>query len=226
MKHVLLAILIFAGMFGFSQAKLSMSKVYSITPTGAGSPSVGVSYGDTVNIFVSVKNTGNQPFSGNIVVEAKRDTVAGVSCGSSTLSVTSLAAGDSISSVVTFTPNPGINAFKVNGNGNTIVVWPFAINALAGDSIRPIIWISTLTGINEVAAENFKLFPNPASNTINVIANKKERYHTVMIFDMLARKQKDISYQQTIDISELSQGCYWMFIVSEERTYKMRFVKQ
>lgn len=227
MKRILILIFVLSELVIYGQAKIGMSPVFSFTPVSAGTPSSTVNFGDTVSLKVFIKNSGNATFNGNIKLNAFRDTTGGVLCDSIDI-VLNLLPNDSISYVLTFTPNPGPNAFKSGGNGNTIVVWPFIIfgSGIEGDSVRPIIWVNDINSIFEFGKNQFSLYPNPVINVLNIKPQNGIIYKKISIYDVFARKVKEISYREDIDISDFSSGSYWMIISSEDKIYRINFIKE
>jgi hypothetical protein len=141
----------------------------------------------------------------------------------------SLAANDSSETVLTFTPTPGPNAFKSGGNGNTIVVWPFiapGTTTTIGDSVRPIIYISDANSVYEFEKTLFNIYPNPVSKDLIIKTSHAATYNRIVIYDVFARKVKELSFKETVDVSELQSGSYWMIIESETKSYRIPFIKE
>jgi hypothetical protein len=78
---------------------------------------------------------------------------------------------------------------------------------------------SLLTGLEEEALEeeSFRMYPNPAVNTLNVeFTSKLDQNVTVDVFDLVGTKvysrvinaQKDDMIQNNIDVTSLSSGMY------------------
>ena len=227
MKRLLILLFMLASLFSKGQAKLEMSPIYAFSPANANTPASTVTYSTQVSISVYVKNTGNTAFSGAININAKRDTTNGVFCDS--ISITTLLPlqpGDSLQGSLSFTPTTGVNAFKVAGNGNTIVVWPYVNGTPIGDSLRSTVWVSDANSIKETNSDFFKLYPNPVINHINIKPIKSIGNKNIIIYDMFARKIKEIEYSEIIDVSELTAGTYWLIIYSDTSSYKVPFMKQ
>lgn len=220
MKHLLLFVFVLAMFICNGQAKIEMSPFISISPNDT------ATYNSSVSLNVFVKNTGNLSYSGIITIYAKRDTVAGVFCDSTSLTtLMPFQPGDSLQASLTFSPTAGPNAFKVAGNGNTIVVWPIS-NSLIGDSLRTILWISDANGIKEFESDQFKLFPNPVFDTLTIKPFINAEYKKIIIYDVFARKVKEMQYSENIDLSELKSGTYWMIINSLNKSYRVPFIKE
>lgn len=230
MKHLAFLFLItIAGLVCKGQAILSMSPVYSFTPANASTPASSVTFSSSVSLKVYIKNKGNSTFSGSIGIAAYRDTTAGVFCDSLNVFLPSLAANDSSETVLTFTPTPGPNAFKSGGNGNTIVVWPFiapGTTTTIGDSVRPIIYISDANSVYEFEKTLFNIYPNPVSKDLTIKTSNSTNYHRIAIYDVFARKVKEIAFKESVDVSELQTGSYWMIIESETKSYRIPFIKE
>ncbi len=227
MKRLLILLFVLTELISYGQAKIGMSPVFSFTPASAITPTSTVNFGDTVSLTVYIKNSGNISFNGWINLVSARDTTNGVLCDSMNVTL-NLLPNDSIASVLTFTPGPGPNAFKSGGNGNTIVVWPLikSGSGINGDSVRPVIWINDVNSVFEFEKSQFKLYPNPVLHELTIKAINNSNYKKIMIYDVFARKVKEINYKDIIDVSDLTAGSYWMIISSEEKSYRVNFIKQ
>ena len=228
-KRVLVLLFIIVNIISYGQATISMSSVFSFTPTSAGTPSSTVNYGDTVHLGVYVKNSGNANFIGLITVYSKRDTVGGIFCDTSSV-VNSILANDSVFLDLTIIPTSGLGAFRSAGNGNTIVVWPFVkytnTSIIYGDSVRPVLWINNVNSVREFENNLFKLYPNPVAHELTIKPQSAVNYRKIIIYDVFARKVKELSFKETIDVSDLNCGSYWMMIYSDEKSYRINFIKE
>jgi uncharacterized repeat protein (TIGR01451 family) len=78
----------------------------------------------------------------------------------------------------------------------------------------------TTLGNAQFSNNNFSLFPNPASNSVQInLQNTSETIATILINDILGKNIKTItnvsSNQNTINVSSLSQGIYFVTITTE-----------
>ena len=228
MKRLLILLFILAELASYGQAKIGMMSILSFTPASAITPSSTVTYSTGVSFRAYVKNFGNALFTGSVTVQAKRDTTAFVSGLDSITIGATLQPGDSVSVVLSFTPNPGPLGFKSGGNGNTIVVWPIIIDGsgIDGDSVRPVIWVNDVNSVFEFENNEFKLYPNPVIHDLTIKAQNYNQYKNIIIYDVFARKVKELSFKETIDVSELNAGSYWMIINSEDKSYRINFIKE
>jgi hypothetical protein len=81
--------------------------------------------------------------------------------------------------------------------------------------------------INENAKTTFSILPNPAHNNITVTAGNN--FHTIEIVNFLGQNvlsQPNVGNTATLDISSLSNGVYFVRIISEKGTDVKKFVKQ
>ncbi|MES2761695.1 MAG: T9SS type A sorting domain-containing protein [Bacteroidota bacterium] len=229
MKRLLIFLFVLTKLVSYGQSKIGMSPVFSFMPSAAGNSTVGVQFGDTVRLTVYIKNSGNAAFTGGVKVTAKRDTTGGVLCDSSGVffSVPFLP-NDSVAITLAFNPTSGIYEFKSGGNGNTIVVWPYIVSGttMLGDSVRPVVWINNVNSVFEFEKNQFKIYPNPVLHDITIKPLKEGRYTSIIIYDMFARKVKETSFKETTDVSDLTPGSYWMIIRSEEKSYRINFIKE
>ncbi|GAA4817524.1 T9SS type A sorting domain-containing protein [Litoribaculum gwangyangense] len=81
-------------------------------------------------------------------------------------------------------------------------------------------------GIDDLSLENFSLFPNPASTEISLKLPKALNLKTIAIHDLLGQEVfKTKTSVNTIDISNLNQGMFFLKITSEESSFSKRFIK-
>ncbi len=208
----------------FGQAKLSMSKYKHFIPADT------VSFGTNVQLQVYIKNTGNLPFTGNIKLTAKRDTLGLLAIVLDSINFTGVTllplSADSIPAIINFTPTPASGAFKVMGNGNVIVVWPISGTTLLGDSVRPILFISGAVGVNELKEGECSVYPNPSNGTIKVNLPHNEAIKSYAIYDVFGRKVKEEITNENMTVSELDNGLYWLILFTENKSYKTKIMKQ
>ncbi len=72
---------------------------------------------------------------------------------------------------------------------------------------------------------HMKLYPNPISNLINIESEVK--INKIEIFNLYGRKIKSINFEaNSIDISELSNGVYFIRLMTKEGIVSQKFIKQ
>jgi len=82
-------------------------------------------------------------------------------------------------------------------------------------------------GVNENAKTKFSIVPNPATNNITVTAGSN--FHTIEFISFLGQtvlSQPNVGNTTKIDVSDLSNGIYFVRIISENGTSVQKFVKQ
>jgi len=86
-------------------------------------------------------------------------------------------------------------------------------------------------GANKLAAQDIKVFPNPATNVINVLGLKndsnaaisiRDSYGTQIIFHQWDIKRNSLN----IPVFNLEKGLYMISIQSEHQNVKTKFYKQ
>ncbi|MGB3006440.1 MAG: cellulase family glycosylhydrolase [Chitinophagaceae bacterium] len=85
-----------------------------------------------------------------------------------------------------------------------------------------------ITGISEVLAANgYKVFPNPAQNTINISSLLNNR-PSVIIYDLSGRTVIHTSLtgsQKSIDLSSIPDGVYFLRIIESKKSISVKFIK-
>ena len=108
-------------------------------------------------------------------------------------------------------------------NGNTTVIYTVGevvvqeqtvgnihlSEGFIGKDIQKVLGVSNFELFNE-----FKIFPNPTSDYVNIIFNKSS-YYEISITDLNGRKINQIKSKKcsnTIDVSSLSSGTYFIIL--------------
>jgi hypothetical protein len=140
--------------------------------------------------------------------------------------------------------NPANNVSVPVHSGNSwqiyhdAIVDPFIVSFLNytflfyehnGDTMQIITWCSA-TGVNEMDKNNFVLFPNPANDVLYLknlatpVDCQMEIYSELGI-RVLSRKLQ-ASETNTVDVSSLSKGIYYLRLIEGRTARNARFVKQ
>jgi hypothetical protein len=96
------------------------------------------------------------------------------------------------------------------------------VNDGEGCSACDTINISFANGIFSPERAGFSLYPNPAANTVQIIA--PQEYHIAMISDIAGREKMRITLSSAgiIDVSGLTAGTYFVTFISEREGYYVR----
>jgi len=221
----ILALLISA--CGLAQPQLGMAVNYTITPSSALSATPGIAYSNTISISCRVINRGTSTFSSNLslmrVVKSGSVTSTPQAIYSST--VASIPPGDSLT--VVGVDSITTAAYKVNGNGNTIVVWPISTSATTKDSLSAgPVYANDPTGIEELDRNKLFIYPNPVSEKLFIQTEPGRRYKELIIYDMQLKALVRKPFEESTDISILPPGTYIISVSDGEgRIYSSRFVK-
>uniref|UniRef100_UPI004049D969 T9SS type A sorting domain-containing protein n=2 Tax=Flavobacterium sp. TaxID=239 RepID=UPI004049D969 len=134
--------------------------------------------------------------------------------------------GQGANGPVTVGANPGeIDFLGIAGTGNTVgtsgVFDNFLVKASATDSL--------LSSENNFAATNFEIYPNPATDVINVNAGNL-LINAVQITDLNGRIIKNITTETLtsvqVDIQDLNSGLYMMSVFTNEGVGTSKIVKK
>jgi len=87
------------------------------------------------------------------------------------------------------------------------------------------------TSINEISAEGFKVFPNPAGNFLIIKKDNSESIKNLAIYNAIGQKEKtEFSYLNNesleVKVSTLSSGVYFLEIQTETRNFVRKFIKE
>ena len=97
-----------------------------------------------------------------------------------------------------------------------------------GNSNRGFMTVSTL-GINDLSQLDFKIYPNPASDILNIKSQINLSDANVTIFDAIGRQvfssELNNSERLTININEWNNGVYIIQILSNQSTLVKRMIK-
>jgi hypothetical protein len=227
MKNILILIICLSSLFSFSQVKLGMNVSYSITPAAATNPATGVPYGSNITLTCFIKNTGTVSYAGPISIYKRIDTVGatGIVTFYDSLQVNNFMPNDSVAFTIHDSITPPF--YKQDGNGNTIVVWPYVAGGQTTDSLfAGPVYVTGTAGIKELEEGYLSVFPNPASHTLMIKPKPGVLYETISIYDVQAKKVAEIKFSEEIDISHLAAGTYWINVSTRNgQRFKAKFAK-
>ncbi|RZL17903.1 MAG: T9SS type A sorting domain-containing protein [Pedobacter sp.] len=109
-----------------------------------------------------------------------------------------------------------------------------SINCVSSDAFAFLlddVLVSTTSvgGVNDQLASQFSVFPNPATNVVNISNNNNILVNAVQIVDLNGRTVKSVKFDGVvsaeINISDLSSGMYMMTVSSDKGTMTKKIVK-
>ncbi len=118
------------------------------------------------------------------------------------------------------------NADVAMRNGKLFVVWQDDGSGTV--KYRSGTYIQVGTGINEIAENNFWVYPNPVSSTLTLQSNLDLQNAEIKIFNLLGGTvltQNKIS-NTTFDISELNNGIYFLQVRANNKLFTQKFIKK
>jgi hypothetical protein len=81
----------------------------------------------------------------------------------------------------------------------------------------------TLSLNNVDLFNKLSIYPNPANNTVSI--SGVNEIQKITVFSLLGKKEVEVSNKNIIDISQLSNGIYFIQIEKNNRTYLKKFIK-
>lgn len=185
--------------------------------------------GNAYPIGVVLSNIGIAPFTGPLQILIQADTLAPTLLGFTNNPTFSLFPGDS---AIIFSNVLGSQGFVFTSQffrpGNDIVVvWPYAIQSNAQmDTLITAMYFIPVNTVGEYVLEPGNAWPNPFHNKIQIGLLEGEKLEQVRICDASGR----IVFIQdnpdnSIDLSELREGIYFLQSQTSRRSFFVRLVK-
>lgn len=231
MKKIILFLAILSLYFvglnsGFAQARLGIQSLIGMPAS--------VQIGKIYQFQIVIRNNGNQSWTGKPVVLYKTDVDSAQTPPSYMYIVTS-------GNAVTLHPNdtlvlntslkPEATHWRIGKN--IVVIWPAALIGyppVASDSTH--IEVTGLSGVGIEEKNNealISLFPNPATNQLNLIyKGKQNEFEQLRIFNLLGENLfiNDVAVP-SIPLDKFKEGVYFIEIKFRNRPAAVyRFVKQ
>ncbi len=193
-------------------------------------PSYTLNNASTFSVTGSVINTGNFAFSNNVHVNLGIDTSSTstpkyVWRSTTTYSVTNFAPNQTFTFNVTDIGS-GVNGYKINGGGTTIIVWPIVggiTNTLSTkDTAFSTIYIITPNSLDELNQfeENSIYIQNPATEVLNF---EFSVFNTEPILLELINSQGQCLFTETVttqnsklNINTFGSGIYYLRLYNKQ----------
>lgn len=133
--------------------------------------------------------------------------------------------GDTVGITVRDTVQPG--AYKQDGNGNTIVVWPYVSGGQTLDSLTSDpVYVSGTAGIKELEEGFLSVFPNPTKHLLTIKPKPGISYDQISIYDIQSKKVLELRFTEEVDVSRLAPGMYWIQVSTRNgNRFKAKFIK-
>lgn len=83
------------------------------------------------------------------------------------------------------------------------------------------------TGIDEQTSKrNFKVYPNPTNNFLDFVLPDSSEHFTVSVYSSLGQELFKIYDQTSIDISNFTNGLYFLSVRNDARTWTTKIIKE
>ena len=133
--------------------------------------------------------------------------------------------------------------FYADHNGNGLYdnppldhAWRIELNNVAGDTILNFVHniiftdIGITTNVEEIGFNEYKVYPNPASDKVTIDLNSESDNYTVAIFNIAGKKQivSQIATGNKIelDLNELQQGLYFVQLAENDFVQTFKLIKK
>lgn len=153
----------------------------------------------------------------------------GISSGNTTSNVTLLSTGNFVTTPSTATWTEYTYTVPASFNGQAVY---FSINCVSDDQFGFAVddFKVTTTGTlntESFAKNNFTVYPNPATDVVNISNAKNLEITNTVISDINGRVVKQVnSAVESINIGDLSTGVYFLKVTTTEGTGVTKFVKK
>lgn len=114
----------------------------------------------------------------------------------------------------------GTGIVEANGTERKAMVWLKSYMASAASKVPN--KFNTPNAINEEQPDEIKVFPNPATNFIQVTGKDVKKLE---VLDVSGNKHITFDTNGFVDVSMLPQGIYFLNIISEKQSFIRKFVK-
>jgi len=114
---------------------------------------------------------------------------------------------------------------------NVTIYWPSGnIDVISAPSINTTLNIiegSTTLNVNEELANSVSIYPNPVTNELTINSSLNLENSIVSIFDLHGKKVINSYFNSnTINVSKLESGIYFLRIIQDEKAVKLKFIKK
>lgn len=122
------------------------------------------------------------------------------------------------------------NALDTDGN---IIYDPYATTGSAGldiDAVGVIHAGNIEEGIEELSSNDFKIYPNPAKNNLQLIINNEHlniNFTDIQIYDLTGKMVTNSPFEKGdrgIDISYLNEGIYFLKIKTKQASFSKKLI--
>jgi hypothetical protein len=113
------------------------------------------------------------------------------------------------------------HTYATNGNYNAIII----AEACGDTDTLQMNIVSSLVGITEHEKEKFRIYPNPSNHILNIQMENSISEFEVIITDITGKVIFRMENEKQIDISEFSNGFYFITIPELNHTEKIQVMK-
>ena len=100
----------------------------------------------------------------------------------------------------------------------------FSINSPLIESYKPVWGTCTSLGIDDLNQLDISIYPNPTSDTVNIDSSSSQL--KVVVFDILGKQVLNKPNTNSVDVSSLSKGAYFIKVSDGINTSTKKFIKE
>ncbi len=222
LKLYLLSFFILLAPGAFSQARLTITALDNFPGISPDTAFSGTPYN---NILITIKNTGNLLFQGEVDVLLSAGPGITDTLYLDSISGTLLAPGDS---VIRNPPSYLFNSVHYDDGDNIVVVWPQARSGGALiDTLLFHVYYVNLLSIEETESRQILIHPNPGSDFIRLGIPEINKVEYVRIFDAEGRVFfESYSAEEMIRVKNWPAGLYFLEVSGKNIHYSGRLLIQ
>lgn len=86
--------------------------------------------------------------------------------------------------------------------------------------------VFTSLGVSDIGKNKFTIYPNPAKSIINITSPNNEIINSISIYNVVGQKLITSINQNSIDVSSLSKGSYFITIETDKGKGILKFLKE
>ena len=86
---------------------------------------------------------------------------------------------------------------------------------------------TSTTGVNQfINTKSIKVYPNPTNDILNIVLNNSTEHFTISVYSSLGQELYKTTSNSSIDISNFTNGIYFLKVKQNDRTWTTKIVKE
>ncbi|GAA3974189.1 M4 family metallopeptidase [Hymenobacter antarcticus] len=181
---------------------------------------VGTAYSEYVKMYIDYNKNGLFTDAGELVINAAAS--SSTTTRSFAFTIPTTAKNGTTRMRVVLSDNSATTSCNSYSYGETE---DYTVNITGGAALAPATLTGTTTGTTEV--RSLVLYPNPATEMLNVALTDNSAITSVVVSDVRGARIEGLSFSNgTLQISRLAKGMYTLTVSDGQKVYHQRFVKE